>query len=394
MSAEGFWDSPEGRDYRRMWREFTTARGVVATRPRAKRSSGAMQERILIEAAASEFARAYNDGGWPRRRADVALDVWAVGTKDTPQPQNFAKRLLDQLSSVNGRAPIVYHDDRQVTMLYVRVDEIETATPEIHFAAQRSSVIRSEIRRRPDEDVREERFRSRERELDEKLDTAGEWITTWRGDTSEVGKKFYTMGKRSYRFYQQANALHTTDHMSQSLVYGYMGVPPKYAEQFLELVAQDLDNLGSMPYSFSLGTMPSPGGTERFKQSIHDAIQARIERYPILYPPQLPVGVTAFYVPGPDGKDLDNIFRELVVPILLEHCPLPRDVRHPYGSFTESGDESAQTQPRVAFIEGLALKGIPRPPGTVVVALSDGWRHHSWWQAAIDADLSHEYSPY
>lgn len=394
MSSDGFWHSPEGRDYRRMWREITTARGVVATRPRAKRSGGAVQERVLIEAAAKEFERAYSGGGWPRQRADVALDVWAVGTKDTPQPQNFAKRLLDQLGSVDGRAPIVYRDDRQVTMLYVRVDEIASATPEIHFAAQRSSVIRSEIRRGPDDDVHREHFLAREHELDGKLETAREWIANWCGDTSDLGKRFYAMGERGERFYLQANLLHTTDYIAQSLVHDYTSVSPKYPEQFLSLVADSLDQLASMPYAFNLGTLPSSGGSEVFKQSVDDTVRARIEQYPFLYPPQMPVGVTSFYVPGPDGKDLDNIFRELVVPILLEHCDLPREVRHPYGSFDDGDEDSGGGQPHIAFIEGVALKGVPRPPGTVVVALSDGWRHRSWWQVAIDHDEHHDSNPY
>jgi hypothetical protein len=153
MSHDGFWDSTEGREYRTMWRELTTARGIVATRPRAKRSGKVAQERALIVAAAEEFERAYRGGGWPRPKADLALDVWAVSTKDAPQPQNFAKRLLDQLGPAGGK-PIVYQDDRQVSMLYVRVDEFAAAQPQIYFAAQRSAVIRSEMRRNPDDDYR------------------------------------------------------------------------------------------------------------------------------------------------------------------------------------------------------------------------------------------------
>lgn len=393
MSSDGFWDSAEGREYRRMWREMTTAFGVVVTRPRAKGSSGAAQERVLIEAAANDFERAYR-GGWPRPKADVALDVWAVGTKDIPQPQNFAKRLLDQLGSVDGRTPIVYRDDRQVTMLYVRVDEIASATPTIHFAAQRTSVIRSEIRRSPDDDAHRQHFLARERELDEQLETAKEWITNWRADTSDLGKKFYAMGERGERFYLQANVLRTTDYLAQSLVHDYASVPPRYPQQFRTLVADNLDVLAAMPYAFNLGTLPSPGQSEVFRQSVHETIRARITQYPFLYPPQMPVGVTAFYVPGPDGKDLDNIFRELVLPILAQHCHLPRDVRHPYGYFDEGHGDIGATRPHIAFIEGIALKGIPRPPGTVVVALSDGWRHRSWWQMAIDHDEHHDSNPY
>ncbi|TXI64323.1 hypothetical protein [Mycolicibacterium mageritense] len=318
-----------------------------------------------------------------------------MGTKDTPQPQNFAKRLLDQLGSVSGRTPIVYRDDRQVTMLYVRVDEITSATPTIHFTAQRASVIRSEMRRAPHDEARRQHFLEREGELDKQLETARGWVTDGRGDTSDLGKKFYAMGQRGERFYLQAKALLTTDYMAESLVHAYAGVPPRYPERFLRLVADNLDQLASMPYAFNLGTLPSPGGSEVFKRSLDDTIRARIEQFPDLYPPQLPVGVTAFYVPGPDGKDLDNIFRELVLPILLKHCHLPPEVRHPFGPFDDGNDnDSDGGQPRVAFIEGVALKGVPRPPGTVAVALSDGWRHRSWWHAAIDHDEHRDSNPY
>lgn len=358
MSSDGYWDSAEGRDCRRMWREMTTARGIVATRPRAKGSSGAAQERILIEAAAQGFARALSGGSWPRPKAGVALDVWAVGTKDTPQPQNFAKRLFDQLGSVDGRTPIVYRDDRQVTMLYVRVDEFASATPTIHFTAQRSSVIRSEIRRGPDDaDVRRERFVERDRKLSEQLETASELIIDWRGDTSDLGKKLYAMGESGERLYRQANVLHTTDYLAQSLVHEYAGVPPPYPEQFLTLVADSLDMLAATPYAFHLGTLPSRGQSETFRRSVHETIRARITQFPFLYPPQMPVGVTAFYVPGPDGKDLDNIFRGLVLPILTDLCDLPRDLRHPYDSFDEGDGNTGATRPHIAFIEGIALKG-------------------------------------
>jgi hypothetical protein len=206
----------------------------------------------------------------------------------------------------------------------------------------------------------------------------------------------YAMGLRSERFYRQANALHATDSMAESLVRAYARVPPRYPEEFLATVADRLDWLTTSPYAFNLGTLPSFGGSTAFTQSVHDTIGARIERYPMLYPPQMPVGVTAFYVPGPGGKDLDNIFRELVLPVLLTRSHLPRELRHPYRSVDEGQEEQvgAGLPPHVAFIEGVALKGVPRPPGTVVVALSDGWRHRSWWQAAIDHDQHLDFNPF
>jgi hypothetical protein len=100
----------------------------------------------------------------------------------------------------------------------------------------------------------------------------------------------------------------------------------------------------------------------------------------------MPVGVTAFFVPGAAGKDLDNIFRQLVVPVLLEHCHLPRVLRHPYATPEDATGDAAVPPAHIAFIEGVALRGVPLPPGTVVIALSDGQRHQSWWQMALDRD--------
>ncbi len=66
----------------------------------------------------------------------MALDVWAVTDSNAPQPHNFAKRLLDQLGR-HGE-PIIYDDDRQGSMLFVRLDEHNSTTtaPTIFFAAQ------------------------------------------------------------------------------------------------------------------------------------------------------------------------------------------------------------------------------------------------------------------
>lgn len=365
---------------------MTTARGFVATRPQAKGSRGAVQERVLIEAAVEEFGQAYRGGGWPRRRADVALDVRAVGINNAPQPQNFAKRLLDQLGIVNGAKPIVYNDDRQVSMLFVRVDEWKAETPSIHFTAQRSSVIRAEMRRHPHTDERRERHSERDHELEQRLDFAQDQIEQCRGATTSLGRKLYAMAVREQRYYLQAAVLHTTDYVAQEVVHQYADVRQRSRERSLELAAESLDLLAMTPYGFNLGTLPRPGQTQAFKQAVRDAVLARMQRYPLLFPPQIPIGVTAFYVPGPAGKDLDNIFRDLVLPVLLEHCHLPTEVCHPNTSFDEITRYTPSGPSRPAFIEGVALKGIPRSPGTVVLALSGGLRYRSWWEMALDDD--------
>jgi hypothetical protein len=273
-------------------------------------------------------------------------------------------------------------------MLYVRVDEIADADPQIYFAAQRSAVIRDEMRRTPDSDDLDEDYWDRQRDLDARMEFADDAIADWRDDTSELGRKFYAMAVRSKQCDLQDSTLKTTDHLARSLVQSYATVPPRYPEQFLELTAEALDRLASMPYAFNLGRLPSrPGETETFKASVCTIVADRIARYPCLYPPDMRVGVTAFFVPGAGGKDLDNIFRQLVVPALFEHLQLPRLRRHPYGIPKDDAAGTDTMAPsHIAFVEGVALKGVPRPPGTVVIAFADGQRYKSWWQMALDRD--------
>jgi hypothetical protein len=80
--------------------------------------------------------------------------------------------------------------------------------------------------------------------------------------------------------------------------------------------------------------------------------------YPVLYPLLGPVGLTVFFFPGPNGKDLDNIF-PLVVPTLLEQLhPLARrrTRMHSLTINSSSGtpcgaDKPYPTNPTSRFIE-------------------------------------------
>ena len=52
----------------------------------------------------------------------------------------------------------------------------------------------------------------------------------------------------------------------------------------------------------------------------------------------------------------------------------------------DSSGDATSVPFHITLIEGVALKGLPRAPGTVLVASSDGERHKSWWQLALDRD--------
>jgi hypothetical protein len=384
VSIDSFWNSSEADEYRRIWNVMSTARCSVSAKPVGKKAKGVARQRDWILAATKEWQRAYRNGGWPRPKADVALDVVAITNKDAPRPENFAKGLLDLLGASKGD-PIVYYDDRQVSMLFVRVDEFAPAEPEIHFAAQRASVIRDLIRRTGNSRRRDAEYEEQQRRREASTDADWEAVSDWHGDTSDLGKRIYNRALRSLRFGVQEDALSAVDHLSRHLVESNASLRARDPEEFYELTASSLDLLGSMPYALNLGRLPAKKGeTATFRESLHAALAARVKDYPNLYPLQHPVGLTAFVVPGPAGKDADNVFRDLVVPILLDQIQPPRQARYPYSDDADAHDKAAQ--PHIHFIETINLTGIPRAPGTLVVALSLGYRRRSWWQQAVDDD--------
>jgi hypothetical protein len=144
----------------------------------------------------------------------------------------------------------------------------------------------------------------------------------------------------------------------------------------------------SMPSVMNLGPMLAKAGdTEQFQSNLRFVLADRISSYPLLGP----VGLTVFFFPGPTGNDLDNIFR-LVVPRLLDQLHPPRTSKDPHAlpdnqfQFWDAvrRRQAISDESHIAFIEAISLKGLPYPPGTVVIALTGGARHESWWQLAID----------
>ena len=157
------------------------------------------------------------------------------------------------------------------------------------------------------------------------------------------------------------------DNLAAHVVQSYASLRPRDPQCFADLTAGSIDLLASMPYVMNLGPMPAKAGdTEQFQSNLRFALADRILSYPVLYPLLGPVGLTVFFFPGPNGKDLDNIF-PLVVPTLLEQLhPLARrrTRMHSLTINSSSGtpcgaDKPYPTNPTSRFIEALSLKGLP-----------------------------------
>jgi hypothetical protein len=153
----------------------------------------------------------------------VALDVWAVTDDNAPQPPEFAKRLLDQLGDVDGK-PIIYTDDRQVSMLFVRVDQHRSTTtpPTIFFAAQRSSLVRETVRfahDRRDED--RDDYRDREIDWQQRIDAAEDAVDTRRGVDSDMGRRWYARELYNLQFLTQRSVIDGVDNLAAHVVQSY-----------------------------------------------------------------------------------------------------------------------------------------------------------------------------
>lgn len=429
MSIGGWWSSAQGRAYRDVWRWATTARGRVNVTPKAKGATGQRRERDLILEAARSWQNKYGEG-WPRPRAEVALDVWAVTRRNPPQPQNFAKRLLDQLGNVDGK-PIIYFDDRQVSMLFVRVDAFEGGPfePMIRFAAQRASLVREGLRL-VDDETRDElgapwpipsmdaqlravgpehRFQDRwDRENDwwRRIQDADDEVDMWRHSKSksELARRRLARAEYNATFVRQEQTLAACDDFAADLLTSFArrrrGDLPLFREMDL-LRKTDAISIAlwcSMPYAIDLGVLPTkPGDTTDFRNNLRSILSDRIASNRTLFPLLCSVGVSVFYVPSQKGKDLDNIFR-LVVPVLLGAVKPPIHSKHP-GALDEDGfgiwnavrrGEQESPESRIAFIEAVALKGLPLSPGSAILTLSHGDRHQSWWQRALELTSPHD----
>ena len=148
-----------------------------------------------------------------------------------------------------------------------------------------------------------------------------------------------------------------------------------------------------MPYSFDLGAMPIGSGSKpAFKDQVREIFEVTVERDKTGYPLLNTVGVTVFYVPSRDGKDLDNIFRELL-PIMLNVFRPPRTEPNLTDDVdlwerVAAGDRLCPGDPTVSFIEAIALKGVDlerHPPGSVCTSFAPGSRSESWWNVAIES---------
>lgn len=142
---------------------------------------------------------------------------------------------------------------------------------------------------------------------------------------------------------------------------------------------------------FNLGPLPSRGQSKEFKRRVTAQLESAAIASPRLFPLLSPAGVTLFYVETKVGKDLDNIFLD-VLPLVFEHLQPPEPLLSQWAPIAKIKEWEAALKegrrlaaPGVGFIEAMALQNVtdmPYQAGTVIMALSHGGRYESWWASA------------
>ena len=160
--GDNWWVTDEGQRYRDLVRSVSTIRLHAQVEPKRKRAqqNDELRELMLSDAHIWHEMDGRCGPNWPRPKASVALDIWCrTSNRNPPRIDKICKWLLDELGSAKGR-PIIFNDDRQVKMLFARIDasgsrtavdstaplEVTTA-PSIHVTGQTISRMREGIRR-------------------------------------------------------------------------------------------------------------------------------------------------------------------------------------------------------------------------------------------------------
>lgn len=323
-----FWDSEEGQRYKDYRRHISVIRLSAeveppSKNPRKRAASHDLRESMLKDALLWHGLEGEFGARWPRLRASLAVDLYfSSAERNPPGVHTMSKAALDLLGGPLGEA-VLYKDDRQIKMLFARAFR-DRNRPAVAVEAQTLTQTLAGVRRatslehpwRPAKANYEiEPRRIESDRLDEDL---ADW---YKDDVTAFGQEQYLRMTFEERLKGQSALLTLTDHAAANVVTAYAS-ERKPAQHRLPGTAHSLGYLLQSPYAFNLGPLPSRGQSKEFKRRVTDQLEAAATANPRLFPLLSAVGVTLFYIESKVGKDLDNIFLDLL-PIVFEHLQPP-----------------------------------------------------------------------
>ncbi|MBU3063201.1 hypothetical protein KO481_16905 [Nocardia sp. NEAU-G5] len=404
MYEGSYWTTEAGLRLKDVYRSVSTLRLSLEQNPMTKGTKGKARKQELRDlmfrdaALWHRFDKRYG-GRWPRPRADLALGIAMRTTlRDPARIDKYCKWLLDELGGHQGD-PIVYTDDRQVKMLFARLDR-NADEPSIWVTAQTVAQVQEGLRRVGCLDRRwtigEANWElERHSDLDEDYDegVSPDFLRAAGVDAdaiSEYALRDHVRRRLGY----QLTFLALTDQLSSAVVFTHADKRFR-ARVGLPTTNETLHRLLDYGLAVDLGPIPARSGeSSAFKHRTAIALTQLLTRRPGMIPLLASIGVTVFYLETRAGKDLDNIFGDLeVLPILLDTVRPPVRPLADYSPIEDlrawqghDRDKSPAAVGDIAFIEAVALKGAADErlsPGTVIVALSHGQRLEGWWENAL-----------
>lgn len=391
-----FWDSEEGHRYTDFRRNMSVIRLSAqveppSKNPRKRAVSEELQALMLKDALLWHGLEGEFGARWPRLRAPLAVELSFSSTeRNPPAIHTLSKAVLDLLGGPPGKA-VLFKDDRQIKMLFARAFR-DSKRPTVSVEAQTLTQTLAGVRRatslenpwhpaKANYDIAPRRI-----EVDHFDEDMADW---YKHDLTEFGQEQYLRLTFEERLKGQSTLLALTDHAAANVVTAYAS--ERQNAYRLPGTARALSYLLQSRYVFNLGTLPARGQSKEFKRRVTAQLEAAATANPRLFPLLTAAGVTLFYVESKVGKDLDNIFLD-VLPIVFEHLQPPERLLSQWAPLVQIKEWNSALKegrrlaaPGVGFIEAVALQEVPDMPykaGTVIMALSHGGRYESWWASA------------
>jgi hypothetical protein len=389
-----FWDSEAGKRLSDARLRASMLQLRADVEPRSKRARSTTNDRAqLLDDALLWHQASWTVGGrWPRPRAELAVDLLFVSaSSNPPRIDSACKWLLDELGSGTGK-PIVYNDDRQIKMLYARIDK-SSAKSCVYVRAQTLSKTFQGIRRGLEVGRSENR-----RELYTDFNHAEDWEAFYEHDQSDYGREWLLRSRVEKRLDYQQVVLRLTDDLVMQVIIARALDRSRYDTVGLPGLRHASDCLGELlkhsRLAVRLGRLPSHGQSEAFRAGVRKELRDLAAKNPLIFPLLPSVGLSLFYIESPTGKDLDNIVRT-VLPIVIDELSPPADGIGWWDPLdrireweTASTGGNAPIARGVQFVEAVALpagRELAMEPGSLLMALSRGDRLFSTWIEASEA---------
>ncbi|WP_146044369.1 hypothetical protein [Amycolatopsis sp. BJA-103] len=339
MYTEEFWSSTEGQTIAWRYRHLRTRRLLLHGEPLRHGTKTDKRRR------ADDFKHGVSQLAEVRQgplTGPVALDLdFHTSADQPPHLYHLAKRYLDLLGAAPPKAPagghryLLYRDDRQVHLLHVRVWQPLGQTPggvpantavlarplrDVVADLDLADVLRNLI----DDHDEESPFHVPEVpdvDLTPTFDlrTASGPAERQRWSDLNMWLQLHDRSRVQEALLAANDALVASVLSRSTTLINRTRRPGNSNDLFNSIAESDRDMLLSNVLHIPLPSLPGAKGERPvFRDGLRDQLKRWTRRWPVLNPLLVPVKAILLVVPPPNGKDLDNLVRDDVLPAVHE----------------------------------------------------------------------------